>query len=367
MSEEKNMPIQFKPELLPPPCGFVNIGATCYWNAFLQGLITCTTFAEILLQHQDEEKYKANPVAQMFVALFKEFETMKYKVVPASQGSTELLKEREETIAYNISLVNRVDKYAPDIWHCMNNLLRDRKKEYMRSGQQDSNEISMMLIDSLEELEEIQDLFMHQYLVSIYCHICNEMCSEKTWEYPFFDVDPRLKSAQLEKFAGWDKSPPIDGDLQSYLLKQNSYVDQDYRCEKCKVATARFKLTRLSKVPEILIVLSKNYNKDQVTNYVPELQFNMKGRPDKKLQYRAVAQIEHSGNTQGGHYWAYALRARCDFSRREGETVGETADSVENDNWWRLDDSSFTRTSQQLRPTVNTYMVFYNFMGVIDA
>lgn len=360
-SKKSNMPIPFDEKLLPPPCGFTNIGATCYWNAFLQCMITCSSFIQIILKNADQENYKANPVAQLFAKLFREF-NVKYREVSASKGSPDGIREREEAIRFNAEVSSKFCNISPELWHCMNKLLRDRQKAYMRPGQQDSNEIAMMMIDSMEELEEVQDLFMHQYMVSIYCHECKKFCSEKTSEYPFFEVQPDLKSEQLPKFASWDKNPPIDGDLQSYLMKQNSYVDKDYRCPECGIQTERFKTTRLSRVPEILIVLSKIYQKRLATKYVSEMLLPLSGQPNKKLLYRAVAQVEHSGSMGGGHYWAYAWRAPCSFSI-DPDTPN---DSPSHKKWWNLNDSSVSRTDHELQPSEGTYMVFYNFMGIVD-
>ena len=41
------------------PNGFVNLGATCYFNSLVQGLMSCTQLTETILEMDDRKSFKA--------------------------------------------------------------------------------------------------------------------------------------------------------------------------------------------------------------------------------------------------------------------------------------------------------------------
>ena len=51
------------------PFGFNNLGATCYFNAVLQSLLSCTSFIEELLQKDTRDRYNKNPIAKLIIEL----------------------------------------------------------------------------------------------------------------------------------------------------------------------------------------------------------------------------------------------------------------------------------------------------------
>ena len=55
------------------PFGFRNLGVTCYFNALVQSLLSCTSFMEEIMQ--DKKKYKTNPVSNTLIEIIK---TAKY-------------------------------------------------------------------------------------------------------------------------------------------------------------------------------------------------------------------------------------------------------------------------------------------------
>ena len=70
---------------------------------------------------------------------------------------------------------------------------------------------------------------------------------------------------------------------------------------------------------------------------------------DKKLGtyvYKIVAQVEHSGSSQSGHYWAVCKRA--------------------NGNVYRLNDDRVTSTGS-FTPSPNTVMIFYELSEYIPT
>ena len=43
-------------ELLPT--GFINLGATCYFNALLQSMLSCTSFIDVIINGKESSKNK---------------------------------------------------------------------------------------------------------------------------------------------------------------------------------------------------------------------------------------------------------------------------------------------------------------------
>ena len=127
--------------------------------------------------------------------------------------------------------------------------------------------------------------------------------------------------------------------MNKFLVKQAGYIDKDFKCPNCKKAGEKYNINCLVMVPEVLVVLSKKYERgrklDKYTNFPKKLIF--KGKNGRPLIYEAISQIEHSGNLNGGHYWAVSRR---------------------NIGWYNLNDNSFNKA--EFMPTNNTYIVFYH-------
>ncbi len=301
--------ITYKEHESLPPSGFTNMGATCYFNAMLQSLLSCTSFVELCSSDEKTDNDVLNKI-NILINLSKE-------KTPSHHMSPEIWK----------SMVLQL---------CVKNNINPR--QYM-NGQQCAREGFHKLLESIEEFTDIQDLFIHRYKNSIYCVKCKQFVSNVESIYSIFEVQPNLKTEQLEKFK--NEKYDCSKNMNSFLTEQYGYVDKGYICPKCKCTNEKFKIDKLVMVPEILVVLAKKYRSGQKLNIVTEfpekLTFNGN---DGGLNYTAVSQIEHSGGLNGGHYWS--------ISKRNGK-------------WYQLNDSSVTEVSG-FKPTANTYMVFYHYL-----
>jgi ubiquitin C-terminal hydrolase len=210
-------------------------------------------------------------------------------------------------------------------------------------GQQCAREGYHYLMESLEDFEGIQNLFLHRYQTILYCFDCKGWVSKVECNYSLFEVQANLKTEQLERFKHIDESSM---DMNQFLSRQDGYVDKDYRCPNCRVASEKYRRTVLVMAPEILVVMAKKYTPEQkldiYTDFPKTLTF--KGRDQKKdklfpMRYEAVAQIEHIGDLNGGHYWAICRR---------------------NDGWYNINDTNVSKS--EFKPTKNTYIVMYHIM-----
>ena len=319
------------------PFGFNNLGATCYFNAMLQSLLSCTSFTSELLKNEENKKYNENPVARKLIELIKAALSLKESISDNHQ---------EHLIKLNIS------NLSPDIWKEMVMFLCKKngvKIQQFMAGQQCAGEGFHCLLESLDNCNAIQNIFLHRYKFMIYCDDCNKCVSTVDSMNNLFEVQPDLKTEQLEKFKRYDKvcleanSEYNNQEMNMFLAKQSGYVDKFYICPECKKDGEKYKISYLVMVPEVLVILSKKYTSERKlhinTEFPKTLEFAGLDS-NTKLKYEAVSQIEHSGSLESGHYWA--------ISRR-------------NNGWYKLNDNSVTKS--EFNPTENTYIVFYHLVG----
>jgi ubiquitin C-terminal hydrolase len=312
--------IGYNPSCELPPCGFNNLGNTCYFNALMQSLLSCTSLNQILLTNKTKQQYAENRVASAYIDMLIRL----YNKQDASGMSVQIWREF-------MAFMRSTGEYAK-----------------FRNGQQDACEGFYLFMHSLNpeksyehyKLYELDKLFRHRYESAIHCGLCDEIVSKKTDEYIMFELEPSLVLESIRK-----GQYSVETAIEEYLLERVARLDESYICPKCERPGQKHKITSLVMAPEILIVLSKNYDlrrmsKHNITLPYPQ-QIEFRHDTDRYMLYEAVAQIEHSGTMSSGHYWA-----RC--KRKNG--------------WYLLNDTSYRPS--RFEPTQHTYMVFYHYAGL---
>lgn len=281
------------------PKGLFNTGAICYFNATVQSLLSCTSFVEKCKDAGSDNKV---------------MECLK-KVIGGAEPS--ISAELWKYMSFTICAKNEYDP-----------------RKFMK-GQQCAREGYHRLLESIEEYGDIQDLFLHRYRSMIFCEKCDDFVSNVETTYNVFEIQPNLESEQLENFTLEKKQ-----DMNNFLSEQHSYVES-YVCGKCKDKSKKYRIDKLVMVPEVLVVLAKKYVANRKINIMTEfpefLEFN---GSEKKFKYCAVANVEHGGGLNGGHYWAVCKRG---------------------DKWYCFNDLSVKEVNG-FKPTVHTYMVYYHLM-----
>jgi ubiquitin C-terminal hydrolase len=302
----------YNPKYSLAPAGFNNLGVTCYYNALLQSLLSCTSFVEemIIIRNQKNE---------LIIKAFKEL-ILKLK---------NPLKEDKQKIA----------ELGPQIWKLMIQKIATTSHDVARFavGQQCAGEGFTLLLDTLDEYYEIQNLFLHRRKNKLFCHDCKTFFSSIDEMNNIFTVEVEVVQ-EIETYRN----------INEFLLRQRNKVDADCLCSRCNVRGEKEKISTLTMVSEILFVLSKKYRFENgqgtkinvKTNFPERLTF--KTGNNSTLIYTAVAQIEHIGGLNGGHYYTICRR---------------------QNKWYCIDDNSVTEA--QFNPNINTYIVIYHFLEIL--
>lgn len=204
------------------------------------------------------------------------------------------------------------------------NLLTHIKKKYPNfgNGQESATECLVYLFECIND-KKIDDLLMHTYETRIICKKCehiNESVREKNIHFLLFD------EADLNTRG-----------MKEYIIEHtNDIPDYNGSCNMCGNSTFKRKY-RLKYIPEIAICVLNRYEKRE--NIVLPDTFSIDGTVDKKMVYKRVAEVEHSGTLHGGHYICKAIRRTGTYLINDGSA-----------------------TMSMLGTTPNTYITFYELI-----
>ncbi len=291
------------------PVGFHNLGFTCYYNSLLQSLLSCTALIQELASNKSNDE-----LLKLFNYLINKFIVLAKYPVPEH--------------------IEEIQRLGPLSWRAMIQKLARKSPEFAHfaMGQQCAAEGFSLLLQSIEEHHNIQNLFMYRRRNKLFCPDCKSCFSQVDEMQNIFEVEPQaIVTASKSK------------NLNEFLLNQHETVDADCVCSKCGVRGEKQKTSTLVMIPEILFVMSKKYKYEEgrgekldvYTDFPETLIFNAK--KGLELKYEAVAQIEHFGGLNGGHYYA--------ICKRKG-------------GWFCLNDTHVAPA--KFEPTNNTYIVLYH-------
>lgn len=377
--------IPFKFKYIPQAFGFMNMGATCYFNALLQGLLTCTSLTEVFLKNKNNRKFTDNPVARIYLSIIDLFMT----------GT------KEDGGLNSRALSGK----SPELWHSMIQYLRKQNSQIQFGhGQEDSYEGFTMLMQCWENISEIRTLFEHTYHDNYLCPDCrthkftfehmNEVkyknITDKNYEAGLktFNKEQKYEHESKNDYSGWipimthfivnhdftggddeeikkkfgcetNFSRKISNPLQDFIMCPKTILE-DVCCSNCKSKCDKLKYSSLAVLPEILVIVIKKYHfiktasKLNIVTQLPD-RLSFEANSGKTLMYKPIVQIMHTGGIGGGHYWAHAIRK-----------LDTTTEYIQdNYKWFNLNDNSATYISAPIQKFVsdtNSYTVIYHLM-----
>lgn len=284
-----------------PPSGFNNFtGAACWFNAMLQGFISCSSFNRVYTENRDA--VEKNDLSRAVSALVK-------TTIAGGDITTMNAKVFDEFI----KILRATDKGKTKI----------AGAEYkFGSGQEDASEGFELFIDALGAPPALQNLFEQRYLSTIQCMNCRRVCSETKIAMHMIDISAK----EL-----------VDSELtMKYILEQAPPIDGEFVCKICGTKGEKMQTRKLVCAPEVFVIQFKKYEGKWEAKCPDILKIPM--RDGVSQEYKMVSLTEHAGGQTGGHYWAHALRG-------DGKV-------------YRLDDSTVGNSS--FNPSGNTYLIWYH-------
>jgi len=300
----------YAPPLAPAPFGLNNTGSICYLNGFLQALVSCTAFTRAVLGHQD---YLSRTPTGATMCRF---------------------------VAAALAPTPEADSAA--VLHALVADLRARRPQVrFGAGQESASEALIHILDMMEPEPEpgvapdespITRLFAHRFRCVTVCRRCGHRSATLTDHAVNFNL------------FHLDAAPPTSAAEFSVALRRQLSETSGHRCPACADSPGpAVRLYTLAMVPEILFCMFNLYDEYGGAHHARffPARFGIPALDGGELEFRLVAQVEHSGSLSGGHYWARALRA--------------------GDQVYQLNDTGVMPA--KFAPTANTYISVYHFAG----
>jgi ubiquitin C-terminal hydrolase len=318
--------IPHRPRLVPQPCGLPNIGATCYFNSFLQAMLSLTSVTQFFLENIPQ--LRGNPVAVAYTDLLRSIFMMgaSQPGQPNQQGQLNQL---------NNSLTTQT---LPHLFRAFVMAVRAKNPQStFGTGQEDAAEALTLFLDAIDS-PALYRLFMATYNLAVFCFDCRTMSP----------ISPD-NSCVVEMMPG----DPVSEKLRHYMVPCPGY-----KCPKCgesNKASPPQTLYRLSNVGSIITILFRKYNVGNIggvahlgnigstadiANLYPQ-SIELPANGGGTHVFSLVAVIEHTGSPAGGHYWTRCLR------RAEPAPL-----------FARIDDASVSNSDPL--PRIESYILFYH-------
>ena len=199
--------------------------------------------------------------------------------------------------------------------------------------QQDVPEILTFVLDELKGASvQAQDYFNTTLRTTVTCNICLlESLNEETTDFVILPPKESLSSS----ISSFVSSEDLDGDNKVF-------------CNFCENKTNSSKQLHIIKTGAIFIVQlrrfvqsANNFVKDKTTVECTKtlvLPLSENEEVTFKPEYELVASINHSGNLNAGHYWAYIKD--CNI-------------------WYSCDDKSVKVVDRSVLNNASSYVLFY--------
>ena len=246
------------------PVGFHNTGTICWLNSILQAMVSSSDLCSTI------------------------------KNIDQTNASDLLLQL--------IDLIKKIDEHV-DIQKKSIDILQTISHTNLIHGQQASDEGFIILLDLINN-KEICNLFTHIYEIKLICKQTNKILSkERSINNIFYMFDERI----LEETNLTTCILGYTHNLEDYTPQEHmSYHKKHYKYKR---------VYKLRRIPEIVIICLNRYRTTGKGNIIarnnkiklPQT-FNIPDIDNKAMVYDKIAEIDHLGSLNSGHYICRAKR-----------------------------------------------------------
>ena len=291
--------------------GFTNCGATCYMNSALQCLIHLpelnprenNDFKNDLRKSHKKEFKLLKQWIQLYKEMWYENDTKVIKTLPFVK--TFIQRCDEEKIYFDVFNQNDVSEF-------LNGFITILHEEIARSVSITPNGEPKDEMDRLQvkSINTWNSYFNEKYSFIIKDFHLQAINGTSCPECKYFttNFDPML----LITLDVNENNENIYDSLDDYTKIYTLDSENLWKCDKCNKLVSCEKRNRFWKLPEILIIMIKQYNDnskkiDKFVEYPMDLNmepycYNYK---NDSLQYELQSICIHTGSLRGGHYYAY--------------------------------------------------------------
>lgn len=345
--------------------GLVNLGNTCFLNACLQALARCPPLVEYLL-HGTPRASKESKKGPLVTALRTFLQDVRGPVPPREYRPIGVVQALLQVVASCDD-----DWYRPrqqaDAAECIQYLLdgvHDAVQRQVRitiHGEAVTAE-QREQVKALEswnrffskEYSPVVEHFYGQYQISVTCRTCGT-------------ASVRYEPWMMLKvpIPGGDVAGSTVPSFEECMTKAFApEAIEDYACDTCKSRQPAIMTTRISKLPNILLLSFKRFTNTgakirahidwnvDAMSLKPWLAFGRCPFQDRKVHasFSTFAVIEHNGSSRCGHYRMFA---------REDTGTGITSiTSITSNTWMEADDESVRPTHVGNVVSPDSYIVF---------
>jgi ubiquitin carboxyl-terminal hydrolase 8 len=326
-------------------CGLINLGNTCFMNSIIQCLSSNHEFCKLFITNDFKEYLNTNNsdymLIEQWVMLIRKIYNRNSTIKPQDFYNTFLMISNDKNIyIFNNFNQNDSQEFLQFFIETIHNGLS--RNVIMNITGEAENDLDRMAIKAFESWKKyfkndfsiIIEMFYGQFISNIKCND-DDIFSSNTYE-PFSNISleiPKYDNKTINIYDCFDKFTEIEN-LDEF--KQNDEDNQSYT-----------KKLNIWNTPNYLVIFFKRFdtNNSKILDLIEfpinglDLNKYVTGYDKDNNIFDLHAISNHSGSSDGGHYWAYT----------------KNADGL----WYKYDDDCVTHQDIEQLITPNAYCLFY--------
>ena len=320
-------------------------------NSVIHCLSNTTLLTEYFLKSKYQEDINSEKIehhiVNEWIRLIQAIWNNNCTIAPHSFNNTVNIIALKNGILFGGGEQHDFHEYLNFLLDCMHNAL-SQEVGISVSGEA-KNEFDKMALDAMNRWKNffkndysvIVELFYGQLCTKIICPSCNHYS---------YNYDPicYISVPISENTNNYEKDITLEDCIHKYTEYEILDTDNQWECEKCKKKQNAKKKDNFWKLPKILIIQIKRFDKKLKKNnsYIKfplqdlDLSKYCMGYNNETVKYNLYAVGCHEGNTEGGHYYCYSLN--------------------NNGNWYCYNDSNISQIDQDnVKKSNSAYCLFY--------